>query len=579
MSSTSWYEQNRATIIPAYESLRAEEVHRWLFGLIPHSSEGGTASHRPSLVLDIGAGSGRDAAWLASLGHEVIAVEPAAAMQEEGQRLHPDAKIRWIDDRLPALPNVHRLGMAFDFILLSAVWMHVLPAERSRAFRKLITLLKPGGLLAITLRHGPAEANRGIYEVTWEELERLARDYGATIVRKVEEDDRLGRSEVSWTHVALSLPDDGTDALPLLRHIILNDSKSSTYKLALLRTICRMADSTAGTAHHRDDEYVSVPLGLAALYWIRLFKPLLQADLPQTSKNRGMQGLGFVGEGFRSLSSVSHLDLRIGARFLGATARGLHQALKEAVKTIAEMPVHYMTYPNGSQILRVIGRSRQVTPADILIDTSYLESFGQLLIPKNIWLALLRFDVWVEPALIAEWIRLMKEYASRQGRALDEAAIASAITWSNPSRDVTTARQRAIQLLSSQDVFCVWTGKRLTEKLLDIDHCFPWSAWACDDLWNLMPADRKVNQQQKRDRLPSAEILRSAQERVQDWWNEAYLQATNPLVPIRFTNEASATLPGLFNRADSLNLDDLFTAITMQRVRLKQDQQVPEWIN
>ncbi|HEY9624137.1 MAG TPA: hypothetical protein V6C78_27505 [Crinalium sp.] len=56
-----------------------------------------------------------------------------------------------------------------------------------------------------------------------------------------------------------------------------------------------MADSTAGAAHHLEDEYVSLPLGLAALYWIRLFKPLLQADLPQSPTNRGMKGLGFVG--------------------------------------------------------------------------------------------------------------------------------------------------------------------------------------------------------------------------------------------------------------------------------------------
>ncbi|MEP0915078.1 methyltransferase domain-containing protein [Leptolyngbya sp. GB1-A1] len=578
MSSIQWYEQNAANIIPAYESLRAEEVHSWLSGLIPHSSAGETASHCPSLILDVGAGSGRDAAWLASLGHEVIAAEPAAAMREEGQRLHPDARIRWTDDCLPALQHVHRLGMAFDFILLSAVWMHVPPAERSRAFRKVITLLKPGGLLAITLRHGVAEAEREIYEVTWEEIERLARNHGATIVRKVEESDRLGRPDVSWTHVALTLPDDGTGALPLLRHIILNDSKSSTYKLALLQTICRMADSMAGTAHHLDDESVSVPLGLAALYWIRLFKPLLEADLPQTPTNRGVQGLGFAGEGFRSLGSVSHLDLRIGTRFSGATARGLHQALKEAAKTIAEMPAHYMTYPNGSQILKVVRHSRLVTPADIVIDTSYLESFGQLLIPKNIWLALLRFDVWVEPALIAEWIRLMKGYASSQGRSLNEAVIAEAIAWSDPSRDVTAARQRAIELLSLKDLFCVWSGKRLTEKSLDIDHCFPWSAWACDDLWNLMPADRKVNQHQKRDRLPGAEILRSAQERVQSWWDEAYLQAPNPLLPTRFTSEARASLPGVLNEADLLTLDDLFTGVMMQRVRLKHDQQVPEWL-
>jgi hypothetical protein len=37
--------------------------------------------------------------------------------------------------------------------------------------------------------------------------------------------------------LALRLPDDGTGALPLLRHIIFNDDKSSTYKLALLRVL------------------------------------------------------------------------------------------------------------------------------------------------------------------------------------------------------------------------------------------------------------------------------------------------------------------------------------------------------
>ena len=37
-------------------------------------------------------------------------------------------------------------------------------------------------------------------------------------------------------------------ALPLLRHVILNDAKSSTYKLALLRSLCRIADGSAGLA-------------------------------------------------------------------------------------------------------------------------------------------------------------------------------------------------------------------------------------------------------------------------------------------------------------------------------------------
>jgi hypothetical protein len=76
----------------------------------------------------------------------------------------------------------------------------------------------------------------------------------------------------------------------------------------------------------------TLPLGIVALYWLRLFKPLIQADLPQTPTNRGTQGLGFTRAGFRALGSVSHLDLRVGARFTGDVAPALHQALREALQ-------------------------------------------------------------------------------------------------------------------------------------------------------------------------------------------------------------------------------------------------------
>jgi len=560
-----WYEANAARLVGQYESVSPEALHHWLVPYLPKAT---------SRVLDVGAGTGRDAAWLSSLGHNVVAVEPSGALRSEAQRLHPSASIQWIDDGLPGLDKVQRLGLSFDLILMSAVWMHIPPAERDRAFRKLITLLEPGGAIALTLRHGPAESCRGMYDVTLSEIERLAASHGAFIQKAEASEDVLGRGAVNWTQVVVRLPDDGTGALPLLRHIILNDDKSSTYKLALLRVLSRIADGSAGLARNTESGHVTLPLGLVGLYWIRLFKPLLAADLPQTPTNKGLDALGFVRDGFRALAEVSHLELRVGVQFT-KTAKALHASIRDACRTIAAMPATYITYPNGSRVFPTATIGARHKPSSIVLDEAYLSSFGEMLVPEHLWRALQRFDVWIEPALIAEWSRLIRTYALSQGRQIEEAAMAIAMLWSDPLRVVHQARARATATLEKRPLFCVWSGKSLSASTLDIDHCIPWSSWPSDDLWNLLPADRQVNQRQKREKLPSLPLLRAAENRIKDWWDCGYGTGADEALRARFSIEARASLPII--RQDHVTLDDVFDAVTLLQVRLTHDQQIPIW--
>jgi hypothetical protein len=496
-------------------------------------------------------------------------------MLDFARQFHPSPAIRWISDSLPALAKVMRLGAAFDLILLSGVWMFVAPADRPRAFRKLITLLKPGGRLAMSLRTGPPSVDKGMHPVTTAEVEALARAHGALVERVVDTPDLMGRDGIGWTNIVLRLPDDGTGALPLLRHVILNDDKSSTYKLALLRVVCRIADGAAGYGRETEDGFVAIPLGLAGLYWIRLFKPLLAAGLPQSPINVGHDRLGFVKEGFRALADLSPLDLRVGAVFEGDRARALHAALRDACITIAVMPGAYMTYANGDPILPVTRLGRPRPSGGIRLDADYLTGFGELKVPLHLWRALQRFDAWIEPALTAEWAQLMRRYATSQGRTLAGEAIAAAMTWSDPRRDVGLARGQALRLLEAGTLHCVWSGRSLTPETLDIDHCFPWAAWPCDDLWNLMPAHRAVNQHQKKDKLPGASLLRASQDRIQEWWGRGYLGAGNRVLPDRFITEAGATLPMLAGEPGGL--DDVFEAVGMQQMRLRADQGVALW--
>jgi len=149
------------------------------------------------------------------------------------------------------------------------------------------------------------------------------------------------------------------------------------------------------------------------------------------------------------------MDLRVGGRFSGDLAIAVHAALQAAADTIARMPANFMTYPNGGPVLPAERRrAEKITGSGLIIDQDYLAGFGTLRVPVDLWRALRRFAAWVEPALIAEWTRLMRSYAERQGRRLDEAVIAAAMTWLEPTRCHTAtrvgcdpARHRPIALL------------------------------------------------------------------------------------------------------------------------------------
>ena len=549
-----------------YEALDPGQIHE---AVVPHLPAA------PAAILDVGAGSGRDAAWLAALGHTVLAVEPSATMRKEAQRRHPDARITWLADSLPSLEAVYRLGAAFDVILLSAVWMRVAPAERARAFRKLVTLLKPGGILALSLRHGLPVVGRDMHPVDLAEVEALARRQGLVMVTAEAAPDRLGRSEVTWVQVVLRLPDYGTEALPLLRHVILNDAKAATYKLGLLRAVARAADGAQGLARFVGDTTVAVPLGLIALNWLRLYKPLVAAGLPQMPRNRGAERLGFIKEGWHGITDMAATDLRVGTQVTGVRAAALHAALRDAAATIARMPATHITYPGSQKHILPATRARvgSTVAETLVVDANYMWSFGELQVPLQIWRALTRHDAWIEPALVYEWTRLMEGYARKQHRNLDPGQIARAMRWHEPERDVTFARRAAAEVMASGKLFCVWSGRRLSESFLDIDHCLPWAAWPCDDLWNLLPAHPQINRHSKRDRLPSAEALEASQERIFDWWQRAWLQRENTAT--RFHTEARASLPMLPETAGGLSA--VFSSLQARRFTLRADQQVMEW--
>jgi SAM-dependent methyltransferase len=543
-----------------------------LADVLPVIPEGGASK----LALDVGAGTGRDAAWLTSRGFQVVAAEPAAGMRRIAADTHGSSGIRWVNDALPSLDHVHGLGLAYDLVLLSAVWQHVFPADRPRSFRKVATLMKPGGVLVMTLRHGPAPHGMQMHPTSTAEIEGLARTHGLEVLRVIASSDQGGRAEVTWDVIALRMPDDGTGALPLVRGIVLSDEKSSTYKLALLRAVARIAEYAPAAATPAPDgrDAVEVPLGLVALYWLRMYLPLVRAKLPQMPGNFGTLRLGFAKDGLEMLLTLgtAPIELRIGASFTGGQAAALTSALSRAAHTIANMPATFTRYPNSdAQVFGVTRQRRAGAPATVL-DLEMLSGWGLVEVPGHLWRAMSRLGSWIEPMLVAEWARLTRAYAERMGLAIAPGAAEAALAWTEPTRTTSLGRDVARRLVDrGQPIECVWTGRRLTANTFDIDHCLPWSVWPCGDLWNLMPAHTRVNQHEKRDRLPSAAAMANARDRIIGWWDAAYLN--DEALRSRFLREAAAALP----LSDGANGTAVYDALDWRRLRLWQDQQVPLW--
>lgn len=196
ISGTEGYAEEAESLIRQYESVSFAQLHRQILHLIP------TIRCR---VLDIGSGTGRDAAAFAALGHAVVAVEPTDELRLQAPILHPSPRIEWLDDSLPDLNCLAGRGDSFDVVMMTAVWMHLDQWQRRQAIPNVARMVRPGGVMVLTLRHGPVPPGRRMFDVTAQETTELAEDEGLGLVLTLEnQDSAFRRPGVHWTRLAFS---------------------------------------------------------------------------------------------------------------------------------------------------------------------------------------------------------------------------------------------------------------------------------------------------------------------------------------------------------------------------------------
>jgi SAM-dependent methyltransferase len=99
-------------------------------------------------TADIGCGSGREVAFLAANGFDVIGYDASDALLEQARLRYP--RLTFATGALPALTGVP--DGAFDSVLCETVIMHLRRPQMLDAVRRMLAVLKPGGILYLSWR-------------------------------------------------------------------------------------------------------------------------------------------------------------------------------------------------------------------------------------------------------------------------------------------------------------------------------------------------------------------------------------------------------------------------------------------
>ena len=73
---------------------------------------------------------------------------------------------------------------------------------------------------------------------------------------------------------------------------------------------------------------------MVALFWLRMYKPLIANALLQVPIQRTGSRQRFVNDNFTSLCAINPFELRVGAVFDGETATRRHDSLEDMAQII-----------------------------------------------------------------------------------------------------------------------------------------------------------------------------------------------------------------------------------------------------
>lgn len=457
-------------------------------------------------VLDLGAGTGRDVARLKELGFQALGVEPSEGLRRAGKELFglTDQDLR--PGSLPGnwLDNLgDRRGETFEALLLSAVTQHLTDDELLTTLLELKDVLAPGGYLFVSHPESYAgvTGNRApdgrLFYLRHPEVYRyFCSRVGLEEVVCQKQGDGLGRPGIVWYHqVFRSSTGTGRRPLEVIDSILRKDSKTTTYKFALLRALAELAETGYRQVLWDASGRAGVPLTSIAHKWLEFYWTVVAADplVYQGPKQKDRADIVFRPALFRLVERFPEGS----QAFLAGVKKGDSRLTDD---------------PDYEDCLGKIIEAIKKGPVVYAGEGIFSHSTDRVWLPGALWQEFCSLSPWIRNAVVAQWAAYTAQLPGNtitHGQALDllDPFVVS-------ERSTALSRQLFEPLLAGGQT-CIWTGRPV--KKLAIDHVLPFSVWRNNDLWNLLPTEFTVNAA-KSDKLPSRNLLMASKPRILECW-------------------------------------------------------------
>lgn len=231
----------------------------------------------------------------------------------------------------------------------------------------------------------------------------------------------------------------------------------------------------------------------------------------------------------------------------------VRELINSIINTVISGPVKYSGSSFDDKSFFIIGegaktfakRNQSINPK------SLIESCTTIGIKQSAYHELYRYGSWIEDSITIRWARFTEKLSSKNGSNIQSGDIVTLLSREFiVERDTQFARKVYDQYEKDHgELRSVWSSAKISA--YEVDHVMPYSVYANNDLWNLLPASKSENGS-KSDMLVSMDLINKQKNLTITYWEYMKDKA-----PERFDNEVYSSFkidPVSFSWKDKLVL-------------------------